>query len=526
MKVPRYEDKVNLDVPNVAMPSIPIPPQAAFGGLEAQAIENMGAKLGEIAGMVQKRAQERQDADNDLQAQKVFDEYLLDSGKKLTSSDMETVEVGGNTVERQVGLLNRKGDLSKDTTKEFVDWHFENKEKYLSKIADPRLRSKIDEMMGNSYVSSFNLVNRNEADEWQRNLNSRYKASMELQIADAPRSQTPEDIKRGLKNLITTSMSYDQHNGLPVEAATVNAQKNAKDFMVQSTVGAIQAGVPEDKVMALLDSVHGEGMNVINDGDYNEIKTKISDTYQAIQKEQRVQAKELMIKTRFDTLENVFNGKFDWSNSDKLISTLGSSDHDLGKALKNIVLYKGAILPPSDSPVAIANWQTSLSLGRDILKSENPEDITNYFIGSMTKDNGQPVGLNDLQVLFSLAKERADVVSQKANPQVVEDHSITKSAMDFFKSVSPMYQAGKLFMNFLRAKQDNKLHGDQLRREMKNTVRQEVINQNPEVAPLKLIPNKIIREDGPVEPVYEGPMELKGYGDDDVRADFTQDDGQ
>ncbi len=274
-KIPKYDQQVGLDTPNVPIPSYPSD-NGVLNSMNnvAEANRGIAQQVGNIGGMIGDIAkQKRQEYNNSLVADN-YNSYLKEMDDKSYSNDIEEVTVNGVKQQRPKGILNRKLGSAAGSSQE-IDQYYNTKvrNKYLDNIKDPSSKMKFGIMMDKHYYSTYrDAAFRNEAKQVREDYINRAGSAIKSQIDASSVANTPDSLNVALENVSKLSNDYSNIVGLDPDTSTLNRNKNISEALKTSISSALYSDKSGASARGLLGSVKDK----VDSNTYQETEKYIS----------------------------------------------------------------------------------------------------------------------------------------------------------------------------------------------------------------------------------------------------------
>lgn len=499
MNIPMSESQVSPTTVTMPKQGMPNPVEAAFGGGVARAVEGLGETGSKIANALQNHIIERNNQQNIANRAAKENQFRLDLQNKTLDDTNETVKIDGKDVVRPAGWSLRKGYAAIGSTNDATKWYSENKRSYLSGMTDPNEIAKLSNEMDSHFISQRESIIKNESTEKIKSYVDTLEANSNLRTSSIVNAVGIEGINKELKGIEDNSKNIGSIKSWSPEETTVNANKQKK--------AALQNYIDHDlKLNGDIDRIDG----IIEQSEVGEdLKTELKDfaqtKYQTLKTiAVRVQ-KEAQLKNRLDFLDGVSKGQIDPTDPE-VINNVSINDPELGIVAQNMAQSGGKYRSTND----VLNSLALESVASGVMKSSTPEEANSFFIGVLKGKNGSSVSKDTLGVMVSIAKEHADAIKASATTQQKQDWSILKSSLNIVKSVAKFTPPGMVY-TFLKARYDNQLQGEAIKKAARESIRQSVIDAHPELGKIPMVPNKIVNSDGTIDTIHEG--NLGEYGD-------------
>jgi hypothetical protein len=508
MKAPSYDLSVAPQTPTVPQ-AHQRPLIAGAGTLVPRAIEGLGEMGMKIAGMLEKHVLEQQKLKDEAQASDLDTNFRMNLQNKLLSTDVEKVKQGDNEVERPAGLLNRELGDATDVAGEFEGYYKDMRGRYLSQARTPEMHVALSKALDSQYMNAREMVIKHEAKQSRLNLAKSFTANIEMQKQDAAAIADPKTLASAVENVKRTQDNVNVLNSYDPVKSELERRKVAGAVVSKAATAVLMITGDLNKAMLLVDSQKEE----MADDEYLKLTDSLAKGQQAMLRRSQTVANTAKIQSRYDYLTRVANGEIDWNNINDEVKDVAIKDPELAQAMQNIVQAGGKYVPTTD---VIDNF-AFMSVARGVMESAMPDQASEFMVNILKGKNGGNISKDKLGVMLSVAKEHAEATKANATLAAKGNWSLTKSAMDALGSVAQFTPVGMVY-GFLKAKYDNNLQGEAIKKAAKQTIRQGVVEAYPELGRVPVIPNKIIDNDGNIQTIYEG--NLGEYGD------FSRDEDQ
>ncbi len=214
IKVPIYGSRTNRITPTVSIPQELRPPEAAFGGGVAEALQNLGETGQKIAGLMVQRAQERQ---KELM---VRDNLNKDTAFGQTMMEVQySDELDDNG--RPKGLLNRKLESAHGISTEFNQTYYKMRKQLLDGVKDPEQQDALSRMLDSRFESIQNRVVNHERQQTDESIKVAHESSQALQENDAAQLRDGPSLINAIGKAVVFNNDYNRFMGYDPDTAKV-----------------------------------------------------------------------------------------------------------------------------------------------------------------------------------------------------------------------------------------------------------------------------------------------------------------
>lgn len=493
IKVPTYEEQVNLDTPVSESGRSPRVVPDAFGGNVGRAVENAGQVAQKVTEHAYKMYQ-------DKQLEQVYDlatKYSTDLQNKLLNSNTKTIKDStGASVEIPDGILNRKLSQAQGSTVDFDNHAISNQSKYLNLVKTAEAQKYLKRMMDSDYQSLRNQVIRHEATEHNNSIKNTFSSSLTNQAAQASLATDTDSLKTAIGKIKATNSHFSLALGDDEETTIKRENDILQKAVNNSVLATLRNTGSAAQAAALLDSVKEN----IPEEVYQNSRTKIETGAGEIAKLQRRIAAEGKIANRYVALDNILSGKLDWTNIDDEIKKAGSKDPDLAEALQKVVTYSG------DVPIDTKNVPFAEAV-KKMLTLDDKQQVSDYLINVLKEAPNGSVSRDRLAILVNLAKKQAEGVD---DPVVKSENNNLKNILNYISYSVPAL-APFTIMRLLKEVQGATPNKDKLKEKADKLITEEAKAKHSEITHLDGVPNMLYSDDG-IDNIYNGPNQLQGEG--------------
>lgn len=386
MRVPTYEDKIQLDVPNVASPKIPIPDISTSGDVQtAKNVQAFGQTLGNIAGLMQDYAKKKYDDEQDQILNYNYQNALMELNNAQWDNSVEKITLeDGSTKERTKGVRLRPLGEASGATNDLTQAYHDINKRYLESFKDQNTASKFNQMFYKNFVADQMATSKYEASELQKNQQA---------IADNAVAQFKKTIVQDATQAMTVMPNLDalvanKFKGSAPEVIQSEQQKARNEWIEKNAVSMIEADPTGDMSRKFINGVDVE--------DKNALLKKVND----VSKKQREFLKEETERTQMtneakflDTIVKNYDGSA--IVKDSLLNGLSVLEANKDIRPEVAVLMKEAIKKPIKSETVL-NEQT-----------ETDKWSVDYLRSLLTGDKKQTHDAM-IEVLASFGKNKTD----------------------------------------------------------------------------------------------------------------------
>jgi len=467
MRVPVYEKSIQRIVPSVSTPQELLPPEAAFGGETAKALQNLGETGQKIAGLMVQRAQERQKelmVRDNLNKDTAFGQIMLDYQYNNELDDKD----------RPKGLLNRKLEQAQGITQEFNQTYFKLRKQLLDSIPDVEQKDALARMLDTRFETIQNRIVSHERQQTNKSIELSHKSSLALQETDAAQLQDSPSLSRAIDKALATQENLNRFMGYDPETAKVKNGGAATRIVKSAVLSTLKTTENLTLAQSLLDGVKDR---LSGDEKYNEIKEEIIKGYDTMQSQMEKIRLESRVANRFDYIGRIADGTLGWENSAEIIRGIATTDPELAEAMNKVSKSKKGYF------VEEINNEAFQELANDIFKAKDAESISKFLLQALKENKN--ISRDRLAILVNAAREKAKelpllIKNQKtASPK----SSFWNSAWDVIMLSNPLTAPVVLMNTITRTKAEN-AQGEQILNIANDEVRLQRLKDNPEIARL------------------------------------------
>ncbi|MEI6831314.1 MAG: hypothetical protein WCK61_01255 [Candidatus Omnitrophota bacterium] len=395
IKVQTYQSQVQRVVPSVSTLQPLRPPEAAFGGGVAEALQNLGETGQKIAGLMVQRGQERQkelmvrdNQNRDTAAGQILQDYQ-------TSNELD---VNG----RPKGLLNRKLEQAQGISTEFAQTYYKLRKKFLDGVKDPGQQDALAKMLDSRFEPIQNRVINHERQQTDESIKVAHESSQILQENDAAQLRDSSSLINAIGKAIVFNEDYNKFMGYDKNTAQVKngeaATKIVKSAVLSTfnTNGLLHA-------QRLLNDVQ----DWIPKSAFDDLSKQIEIDAKQTTERARFQAMVAQDQTESGLIDKYFQGQLTRDEVKQLHLNKKISDGFETTMLNN--------LNSLQKIGAKTNASTFNKIAEDILNpSKKAEDIRNQLLG---KNATGELTDNDFQILNTFYQVATKETIEKAMPQ-------------------------------------------------------------------------------------------------------------
>lgn len=241
--IPRAEETVTVRAPNISAPQVGRQaPLAAFGGETAEATAKLGDAVNRLGGALATRLIERQQVEEEKQVMAAHNDFSRDLQNSLLDPE---ADADG----RPKGVLNRRLDQAKDSTKDLDTQYGQLRESYLERVPQGRQKEALAARMDRDYDQARAGVIRHEVSQGHDAFKMQFSTTLERdpalaqKILDGNKSKLPETMTAALQSEVDGKMLATERAGLWDSMTGGNAFRMAD--------GNWDLGAMQETVMAL-----------------------------------------------------------------------------------------------------------------------------------------------------------------------------------------------------------------------------------------------------------------------------------
>lgn len=398
MKVPVYNTQVNLDTPNVPVPPNPGANRAAFGGQVYEANANLGKVGTDIAGALQKHAENQRKIQNDSLIAQADTNYRMAMQDRTLSNDQEDYEVNGQKYQRPIGLLNRQLDSAAGSTEEFDKWHNEQLNSVLKQFPDQQSRDRLVNSLNNHYFTMRDNVIGHEAKQQRAGNVARLEGNIGQKMRDSVVAQDPISLSQALDEVGLTQEELNNANGFDRATSDLNIAKTTGKLAETSILSSLDTDPTGAKATLLLDSVK----NKLDPAAYKEISDNVKKSSKKLLEDAKYNAKQAKYINEAKLLFDFADGKLGNMNVSQL--------NDLANSGKVRNEFATAAIRAIQRPINAFedDDMTFVERANGIFDSKNPEQTNAALLDVLDGFSSGNLGQDKMTLLIQSAKKIGD----------------------------------------------------------------------------------------------------------------------
>ena len=214
IEIPKAQERVGIQPAKVSTPQLSRQvPQAAFGGLTAEADQQLGEAVSKLGSAIAQRVIERQKLDEEQQVMSVHNEFSRSLQGSLYDPEQDTDG-------RPKGFLNRQLDHARGVTVDFDAHYAQKRQEFLDRVPTSRQRVALAARMDNDFNGARSSVIRHEADQGNERFKVEFNSTLERDpelaqsVLDAHRKGLPETMAAHLQTTIDGKRLTTEQAGL------------------------------------------------------------------------------------------------------------------------------------------------------------------------------------------------------------------------------------------------------------------------------------------------------------------------
>jgi len=468
IKVSVYERTTNRITPQISTPQEFRPPEAAFGGNVAEALQNLGETGQKIAGAIMQHGLKLQQEKQDEEALNIETAYRQDMQNRAYDDTSETVKIGNQDVERPKGFLNRELGKAEGATQEFDKLYLEKggiRDQYLTGLSDYQIK-KLAPALDNYATSLRDNIIQHEAKQRSLNFKNITDANVAQKTLDASTIRDPKLLGLAIDDAVETARSYNSR----FDPATqkINNEKITSDIIESSVILTLKTTGNLTQAQSLLDGVKDK---LSGDTQYNEIKDKLVKGYNVLKSQTEKIKLESKVSDRFDYIGKIANGTLSWEDSDKIIRGIAIKDPQLAEAMQANVDSQGEYLSEDPKNEAYSD------LVKNIFTAGSKEEVSNFLIEALNTTANKEISRDRLAILVSAAQERAKSLPAGANDEPTalnaKQNEIDAGVKSIINTKNKQFSVGDMLTNFLKGitsgQSATEAHSDAVKSEINRT---------------------------------------------------------
>lgn len=389
MRVPEYQSQVALVVPEA-------PGAPRLQNIEMPKPDNsVPEALSKVAETVGQHVLERQQHEQASKAAQLDTDFRVNLQNKIYNEEVEKINVGGNTVERPAGLLNRQMSDAEGVTQEFDAYHNELKQRYVAAAPTAELGLKLGQEMDGQYVSARGLIIKHEAKQKQKILLNAQVSNLKQQTHDAALINDPVTLFKAINKAKDTQANIHDILGSDPDTVAMKQKDSAGDIVAQATKSLLMSTGDFEKAQKMLDVAKDE----IQPDRYDTILKSLVTSADRIKRDNDLIASEKRISNEVNYLTNFASGQL--VNIDNVMKDAreGNVNERMAVALQNVISTKGRYRPQENSN---ANYPEFI---RSIYRAKDQEELHQSLINLL--QNHSNMSVDKMSILINGAMQRS-----------------------------------------------------------------------------------------------------------------------
>lgn len=446
----QYQQHIEPDAPQAQVPEELHPVAAAFGGDIGAALEKSGEQVSSrieqlslhMSRMNYYRGQQAT-ADKVLQMKNDQNSVLYGdpndpnatvtktrnavdalSPQDLTLSSGSTpssvlVQPAPQSYEVPAGILQRKGNEATGATQDYHDWYTNYSQQMITQARNEGLGERnIRSMklrMDADFASNGRYIAQHEATQLDQAQQQTFLKGMQLDADNAVIKQDPASLGRTIDSINNQNKTLNDSQGKDADDPIRDLTSNK--FVGQALNNSMTANLKQNggdptQFQSTLDRLYNDGK--INDTVYENANTHLDRTSKAIIQQNLHAAKVQDVNTTLNYVNQVVNGKLDFTNPNTL-NEIRANSPTVGAAIDNYTLNKSVNVKTDDEAIA-----QSVD---ELYKTGSKEEISKFNVGLMRKfPNGIPQDVVNTMMLDGIqrASNVADLEKQQQSPNAIQ----------------------------------------------------------------------------------------------------------
>ena len=445
IKVPIYQTQTSRVTPQISTPQELRPPEAAFGGDVAKALQNLGETGQKIAGVIMEHGLKLQQEKQDEEALNIETTYRQDMQNRVYDDTSETVKIGNQDVERPKGFLNRELGQAEGATQEFDKLYFEKggiRDQYLTGLSNYQMK-KLAPALDNYATSLRDNIIQHEAKQRSLNFKNITEANVAQKTLDASTIRDPKSLGLAINDAVDAAKSYNSR----FDEATrkINNEKITGDIIESSVISTLKTTGNLTQAQSLLNGVKDK---LSGDTQYNEIKDKMIKGYDTLKNQTEKIKLESKISDRFDYIGRIANGTLSWEDSPQVIRGIAIKDPQLAEAMTKVVDSKEEYFPEE------ANNEAYQDLVKNVFTAGSKEEVSNFLVEALDATANKEISRDRLAILVSAAQERAKSLPVNENDEPValspKQNEIDAGVKSIINTKNKQFSVGDMLTNFFK----------------------------------------------------------------------------
>jgi len=511
MIVPKYERQISRVSPSVSTPQELPPPEAAFGGEKAKALQNLGETGQKIAGLMVQRAQERQTelmVRDNQNKDTAFGQIMLDYQYNNGLDDNG----------RPKGLLNRKLEQADGITQEFNQTYLKLRKQLLDSIPDVEQKDALARMLDARFETIQNRIVTHERQQIDESFKLSHESSLTLQETEAAQLQDSASLSMAIDKAVGTQENLNRFMGYDPETAKVKNNEAVTKIAKSAFKSAVINSIDLSQTKSFLNGIKDK----ISQSVYNEISEDIEKTQkQNAEKIKRIQAENVQLtklavdKAEDDLVVKKINNQLTEVDVREALSQGAIRPKFADSLSKSLISLK--TVDAKTDPATYSDM-VDLILSPNRKASEVREKLLNaYNEGGLSETDFKQ--LYKTRIIpsqtgqhFSIAEEYSDEMAKANEPPRL---GFIRTAVEMLKTfgqvanaANPLTITAPLIKQLFNRIEAGNTPDNGIQEVAKELVKEKIKSDNPIVGFLDDVPNAIATK-GAIKHAYPGSTKLK-----------------
>lgn len=364
MIIPRLDQSVGLDAPQIPAQRAPSVVPGAFGEDVGAAVQKAGEAGVQLADVVSRHiAQQNYWKGQAAVATQALNVRTTFQDMATSTEPMQTLSPGqspSNTspytppttdqeskIGQPKGYLNRVGFGADGSTAEFIKNAAPMRDDFIGQFkSDPRLTDEATKRFDSIYASYYDQVSKHEATQYRLGMNNSFNADTVSSVNVAASANNPKSLLAGIDAIKAATTSQYQYKGAEDQEINNNIQNNVANAVSKAVINKLQSTADLGQAKEMLDAAKDQ----MSPDRYEKIDTMITTGYQRLQQQSQVASVQKEISGQANLLTQFASGKGGWMNIDDVSSLVqqGTVSAKFAKAYTDVISAKGNFQPRSE----------------------------------------------------------------------------------------------------------------------------------------------------------------------------------
>ena len=270
--IPTYQQRVSPTTVQEPEVRLPEPVRGAFGGDVARATQGLGNTIGNVAGLLQRRAEQKRKEEQDKIESDAYISYQTAKQDILMNDQMGSVSVDGQPQERQIGVLNRSLSSAQGATQDFQQRMDAYVRDSLDKVKDPSTRQRLARRFAQDVLTTRETVIKHEVKQDRENKLNAHSSSIKQAQDAAYSARTPGELVIQVENAKIAQESINRVMGYDEETAKSKVQDISRSTVEKAILGSLELDPTGATSKTLLESqkdsisseVYDKNLDIVN----------------------------------------------------------------------------------------------------------------------------------------------------------------------------------------------------------------------------------------------------------------------